>query len=187
MSASLPQNASIAYQSDLFTIYRWPQQLYDGSTKTFECCVRPNGVVVMGFLDPETIILTKQEQPHRVEPFFDLPGGRVEADEEPEAAARREFLEETGYEIGRLIPWHAHTQGGTIQFTQHFFFARDLHARSDVQNPDAGERIRILPIHRQEFTEHCLKDRLRNRLTALLWLQLNADPERQRILNDFLR
>ena len=187
MTSSLPPNATVTFQSELFTIYTWPQQLYDGSTKTFECCVRPSGVVVMGFLDPETVLLTKQEQPHRERSFFDLPGGRMEPGEDSEMAARREFLEETGYEIDRLEPWFTDTQQGVIRFSQFFFWATDLRRASEKQQLDGGERITVIPTSLTDFRDHCLNDTLRNRITALAWLRLRENPDAQNHLRAFLR
>jgi ADP-ribose pyrophosphatase len=187
MNPSLPKEAEIAFQSELFTIYTWPQRLYDGSTKTFECCIRPSAVVIMGFLDSETILLTKQEQPHRDRPFFDLAGGRIEPGEDPETAARREFLEETGYEIGRLEPWFTDTQQGVIRFSQFFFWATDLRQTPEKQQLDSGERIALIPTSRTDFRDHCLNDTLRNRITALAWLRLCENPEAQNRLRTFLR
>lgn len=186
MPPSPPPEATIAFQSELFTIYIWPQTLYDGSVKIFECCVRPDTAVVLAFLNPQTILLTRQEQPHRRQAFWDLPGGRLEANEDPETAARREFFEETGYTIGRLEPWFTDVQQGAIRFSQHFFWATDLSTASGEQHLDAGERITVIPSSRGELRDHCLADTLRNRITALAWLRLEANPSEQARLARFL-
>lgn len=187
MPSLLPPEATIAFQSDLFTIYTWPQTLYDGSIKRFECCVRPDTAVVLAFLNPETLLLTHQEQPHRQQAFWDLPGGRLEPNEDPETGARREFFEETGYTIGRLEPWFTDQQDGAIRFSQHFFWATDLSSTPDKQHLDGGERITVIPIHRTEFRTHCLQDTLRNRISALAWLRLEANENEQARLTRFLR
>lgn len=72
---SVPEDASLVYQGEIFKIYQWKQRLYDGSTATFEKVIRPNTVEVIA-VDGDKIIFTEQEQPHR-DPFLALPGGRV--------------------------------------------------------------------------------------------------------------
>ena len=42
---------------------------------------------------------------------WEIPGGRVGGDETPEGAARREFLEETGYRCGKLAPLFSYEAG----------------------------------------------------------------------------
>src|SRR5262249_26053495 len=54
-----------------------------------------------------------------------FPGGHCESGEEPEAGARREFLEETGYScdaLFRLRSWRSHELGYDDSFTVFFFW-----------------------------------------------------------------
>lgn len=187
MPSSLPANAKAVFQSDLLTVYQWPQTLYDGSVKTFECCVRPDCAVVLGFLNPDTILLTLQEQPHQAHSFFDLPGGKIESGEDVEAAAKREFLEETGYTVGRLEPWFIDKHHSLIHYNIHFFWGRDLSHVTDHPHLDAGERIKTFTVSREELRLYCLQDKLRNRRTSLAWLQLYENTELRTRLDTFLR
>jgi len=49
------------------------------------------------------LMLTRGHEPRRGR--LDLPGGFLEAGEDPEAAARRELREETGLRVGRAAPF----------------------------------------------------------------------------------
>lgn len=187
MYSFVPRNAHIVFESALFKIYEWPQLLYDGTEKKFQCCIRPDSVVILAFLDAETILLTCQEQPQKDQPFFDLPGGRIEANEHPEDAARREFLEETGYEIGKIQSWFIDEQRGLIRCNVHYFWATDLSIASQKLPADAGEHITTLSASRNEFYQYCLKDRLRNHMTSFGWLRFCEDSVEQKRLGDFLR
>ena len=186
MPLPLPEGATQVFNGILLQIYQWPQKLYDKSEATFECCVRPDGVAVIAFLDKDTVLLTKQEQPQKKTAFSDFPGGRVESGEDPTEAARREFREETGYEIGRIEPWFVHNQSGTIRYVQHFYFARDLRPAEGGARLDAGERITTFSMSRAELRRLILRDELRNRITSLAWLRLREDPEQLARLDTFL-
>lgn len=187
MHANIPSDAKTIFQSELFTIYTWEQKLYDGSTKAFECCVRPDSAIILAFLDKETLLLTRQEQPQHPHPFFDLPSGRIESNEQAVDAAKRELLEETGYVAGRIQPWFIDEQRGLIHYTMHYFWATDLSLIHETPTIDPGERVHTFIVSPHELKEYCLQDRLRNRVTSLAWLQFCEHPSEQDRLRDFLR
>jgi ADP-ribose pyrophosphatase len=77
-----------------------------------------------------------------------LPAGYLEADEAAEAGARRELLEETGYEAGRLEPLGAYRPDGNRGFgLGHFFLARDARWRHAPTSDDLEEPvIELVPL-----------------------------------------
>lgn len=58
--------------------------------------VFPSSVVVAGIERGGRVVLVRQFRPAADRRTLELPGGRIEPPETPEAAARREFAEETG-------------------------------------------------------------------------------------------
>lgn len=50
------------------------------------------------------VLVTKRPAEAHMGGLWELPGGKVRPGEEPEAAARRELLEETGLRVDRLEP-----------------------------------------------------------------------------------
>ncbi|NTW46336.1 MAG: NUDIX hydrolase [Candidatus Moranbacteria bacterium] len=147
----IPDHAKRVFEGVLFDVYQWEQELYDGSTTTFEKLKRPDTVVVFPVLDDGSILLTRQEKPGK-EPFLGGAGGRVERDEDVLAAARRELLEETGYEASEFVLVDARQPTSKIDWAVFTFVAKGLRKVS-TSNPDAGERIELEPVPFERFLE----------------------------------
>ncbi len=100
----IPDNAKRVYKGIVFDVYQWPQQLYDGTTITYEAVKRLDTVNAICVVDNKIIILD-EEQPHQgVRVSFPL--GKVDrSDSSTLSAAQREVEEETGYSFAnwRLI------------------------------------------------------------------------------------
>jgi ADP-ribose diphosphatase len=112
---------------------------------------RPNAhavVTVVPVTSNGTIILVEQFRPPVGRTVIELPAGLVgdepaRADEGLEAAARRELIEETGYDARRLIPIAScATSPGVVNEVASFFLATDLVKISDGGGV-ADEDIRV--------------------------------------------
>ncbi len=90
-------SAECVFEGVLWDVYQWEQELFDGSFSTFETIARRMGTVDIIVVDGDRIGITYQEQPKKGK-FYSLYGGRLEPGESPEEGARRELLEESGYE-----------------------------------------------------------------------------------------
>ncbi len=74
---------------------------------------------------------------------WEVPGGAMDPGESPEATARREFFEETGWEVAgevRHLSTH-HPSVGLVNQTFHVFLATDAVHRGDP--PDANEAVHV--------------------------------------------
>ena len=73
------------------------------------------------------IPLVRQFRPAVEQRVLELPSGAVDAGEDPEEAARRELLEETGCEAGELtLLGRLHVDSGRLETQQWAFFAPDV-------------------------------------------------------------
>ena len=147
----IPDNAKKVFGGVLFDVYQWEQELFDGTKTLFEKLKRPDTVVVFPVLDDGKIILTEQEQPGK-EPFIGATGGRVDEGEDILEAAKRELLEESGYEASEFVLWDAQHPTSKIDWVVYTFIAKGLKKVADM-NLDAGEKINLKLVNLEEFIE----------------------------------
>lgn len=166
---TVPDSAKQAFEGELFDVYQWEQELYDGTYATFEKVVRTDTTVMYPILPDGRILLVEDSQPHR-QTIITPPAGRLEDGEKPEDAVRREILEETGYEVEKLEPFYTVQPYEKFDWFVYVFIGKGL---KKVKEPelDAGEKITLKPVtfdemiqlvingdvHEQGFTEIVLK------------------------------
>src|SRR5262245_22341069 len=101
---------------------------------------------------------------------WEIPAGRIDPGETPEEAARREALEETGWEPGPLRPLITYfPHNGISDATFHLFWADGAVHRGDPTDVSESERVELLSWGRlrDETRAGRVGDGLS--LTALLW------------------
>jgi ADP-ribose pyrophosphatase len=149
----IPDHANRVFEGVIFDVYQWQQELFDGTSSTFEMLRRPDTVVFIAIKD-DKIIFIREQQPGRPE-FVDLPAGRVDKGEDWNTAARRECAEELGlkFQNWRLVAvvqpvikmeWFVATYLATDCIAEH------------ATKHDAGERISPLPMSFTEAKEYVL-------------------------------
>ncbi|MBV9159333.1 MAG: NUDIX hydrolase [Candidatus Kaiserbacteria bacterium] len=152
----LPENAKKVFSGTLFDVYQWDQKMYDGSTVVFEKLKRPDTVTVFPVLPDGRILLTKQEQPGKA-PFIGAAGGRVDDGEDILAAAKRELLEETGYEAGNFDLWMADQPISKVEWAVYVFIAKGVRKVAEP-HLDAGEKIELMSVSFDEFLRLATED-----------------------------
>ncbi len=169
----LPANAKKVFSGIIYDVYQWPQQLFDGSSTTFEMLKRPDTVIIIPILTAEEIqllqdnnnskdqsftfsdtpgpklIITNQEQPQKGQ-FYSFPGGRIDdTDYDELAGAKRELLEETGLSFKNWKLIQVKQPLNKIDWLVYTFVATGLLEQTS-QRLDAGERIQVQVL---DFTE----------------------------------
>lgn len=149
----IPDNAKCVFAGKIFDVYQWPQELFDGTTETFEMLRRHDTVKIIAIKD-DKIVITKQKQPGK-DWFYDFPGGRNDHPEENElAAAKREMLEETGMSFCSWRLVEVHQPFAKIDWLVYTFLATDFVSRGQ-QNLDGGELIEVEEVDFARIKELC--------------------------------
>lgn len=138
--------------------YRLP----NGTEAEFEVGYQANNcaVAVLALTPDNNIVLARQ---YRVGPdkiMDELPGGGLDKDEPPEVAAKRELLEETGYEtseIEHLGTIYKHAWLGTVW---EYFIAFNCTLSGEGQNLDEREFIEVVECSIEDLLENAKHGRM---------------------------
>lgn len=185
MKNKIPPQAKRVFKGQIFDVYQWEQEMYDGSTHTFEKIVRLDTVLVIPVTDEGKIIICEQEQPHRDKPYLSLISGRVEEGEFPEDAAKRELLEETGFEAKELILFDKHINSNKIAWTIYTYVAKNCKKVAE-QNLDPGEKIRCDFISFDEFMDILVEGKVDDIHLTVKALEAKLDPKKMADLKNLL-
>lgn len=147
------------------------------STVTRDVCVTSDAVVILPLLSVDSVVLIRNERFAVGETLWELPAGTTEPGELPLQTARRELIEETGYQaerVAHLIDFF--TSPGICTETMHAFVARGL--RQVGQDLDENERITPEVVDLKQTMKMVADNTIRDAKTiaTLLYYVANRSP-----------
>lgn len=156
-----PLNRKSYEHSDWRRIVDVDFEMPNGEVKTFSLKEEKEVVAIFAMDRENNVILARQFRPGPMEVLDELPGGAIEEGEDPELAAMRELLEETGYEPGEVRSLGQIHECAYSTIKRHVFIALDCEQVAP-QNLDDGEYIEVIkkPLHQfmQQLMQGSLTD-----------------------------
>lgn len=120
-------------------------RLPDGRQVEFEVVRHTGGAAVLPILADGRVLLIRQYRAPLGGMLWEIPAGRLDAGETPEACVRRELQEEAGYRAGRLERLGAMlTAPGFCDEMVHLYLATEL--ETVPRAPEEDEYIEPVPL-----------------------------------------
>ena len=138
------------YKGNIVTVERDDVELADGSLSYREVVRHSGGVVILAMKDENTVLLVKQFRYPIKKAVLELPAGKLEKNENPDLAAKRELEEETGYVASRWTSLgFINTSPGICDEKLYLYKAENL--KFTGVHPDEGEIIKAVEVKLPEL------------------------------------
>jgi ADP-ribose pyrophosphatase len=163
-------SSQLAYDGSLLKVYRDQVRLHDGSLAWREYVKHPGAVMVLAFVDEDTILMERQFRYPKHRHFIEIPAGKLERGEPGLATAKRELIEECGYEASQW--WKIATLDPSIGYSTEvieLYGARGLtHVGAKL---DVGEHLETFAVKTADALEWVRDGVVTDTKTtyALLW------------------
>jgi ADP-ribose pyrophosphatase len=161
------------WRGKLLDVRRDSVRLPDGSAGVREYIVHPGAVVIIPVLDDGRLLFERQHRYPIRRTVIELPAGKIDPGEDIALTARRELLEETGYEA---TSWRhlglMHPCIGYANEKIEIFLATGLQ-RVGEQQLDHGEFLSLLTLSLDEAAEQVRQGGITDAksITALFWAE----------------
>ena len=134
-----------------------------GTTKKREVVVHPGAAAIVALNDNKEVLLVEQYRKAVESKTLEIPAGTLEAGESPEECARRELIEETGFQASKLEKLVAFFPSpGFSSEIIHVFKASGL-----KQKHDAEAELAIRFVGLEEIVEIIRKGEIRDGKTVI--------------------
>ena len=139
----------LVYEGNFLSVHKDSVLLPDGAVSSREYITHPGAVAVLALLDNGNLVMERQYRYPLQREFVELPAGKIDHGEDIMVCAKRELLEETGYEAKEWI--HLTTAWPCIGYADErmeYFLARGLVHQGN--NLDDGEFLEVFELSLSE-------------------------------------
>ncbi len=134
------------HKGKIFSLLSGKAQLDNGEFVTRDIVHHNGGVAIVPVIG-DSVILISQFRISIEREILELPAGRLEENEMPEACARRELEEEVGYRAGKMsLAASYYSSVGFTDEKMHIFLAFQLQKVTAHLEPDERIRVMYIPI-----------------------------------------
>jgi len=154
-------SSRVVFEGRLLTVQVDSVELADGSRAEREVVRHPGAVAIVALVGDDQVVMIRQYRHAAGEVLWELPAGVLMPGEEPAACARRELVEEVGYQAGEVIPViSVFPSPGFSSEIIHVFVARELRPVERRAEPDERIAVEVLPLG--EAAAMALRGEVRN-------------------------
>ena len=164
---------SLIYDGKIMKVTRDEVELEDGSSAFREVVHHSGGVSAAPLTKDGKLIFVRQFRYPFQEALLEFPAGKLEKNEDPFSAAKRELLEETGgvscnwQSLGQIYP--------TVAYDTeiiHLYLAADT--QFEAARPDEGEFIDIETYTFEEAMAMVLNNEIKDAKTVVMLLKISV-------------
>jgi ADP-ribose pyrophosphatase len=165
-----PVSSKTVYRGKLLHVLEDEVRLPNGRSARREYIRHPGAAVMVPMPDPETVVLVRQFRYPLGRHFYEMPAGKIDPGEETLATAKRELLEECGYEAAE---WRhmatIHPCIGYADERMELYLARQL--RDVGRTPDEDEFLERVTMSFAEALRWVKEGKITDQKTVigLLW------------------
>ena len=165
-------SSEVVYDGIFLQVRRDRVRLHDGRETGREYIVHPGASVMVPLFDDGRILVERQYRYPLRRTFIEMPAGKIDPGETPLQTARRELLEETGYEASEwAFVTRLHPAIGFADEEQHVWLCRGL--SHSGQALDDGEHLEVDTVELGWLVDELRAGRLTDVKTQIVvfWLE----------------
>lgn len=172
-------NSQLIYQGKVFNVKKDELEMFKGIKVIREVVDHPGAVAIIPILNCQTIIMVKQYRHPAGRMLLEIPAGTLKRGEKPLQCAKRELIEETGYQTSHFKKLlQCYLAPGYSNEVIHIFLATEL---SKVEcKPDFDESINVVKVAIHRVLEMVNRKEIEDAKTiiALLFVILSAPQKK---------